>query len=92
METALPSQSYHSLTFPGAAEELVGNLEIPDRPEITGGYADVYHGFWTNPQGERVEVAIKRLKALNPRSRQSGQDSLIRKAETVGITIHLPST
>lgn len=91
METPLSPRPDQTLTFPGAAEELAGDLEIPGRPEITGGYADVYHGFWTNPQGERVEVAIKVLKALNPKSRQSEQDSLIRKAETVGITVHRPS-
>ncbi|KAG8933108.1 RHO1 GDP-GTP exchange protein 2 [Tulasnella sp. 408] len=83
MEIPSTCQPDQSFTFPDTPEELGGILEIPDRPEITGGYADVYHGFWTNSQGEQVEVAIKILKALNPRSRQGDQDSLVKKAETV---------
>lgn len=85
METTQLSRPDWSSMFPHGTEELVGSLEIPDHAEITTGYADIYHGFWTNSQGDKVEVAIKVLKALTPKNRQSGQESLIKKAETVRI-------
>lgn len=64
------------------ADELAGTLEFPNRPAITAGYADIYHGFWTSVQGERVEVAIKEFRALIPRDRQSDPEALRRRTET----------
>lgn len=64
--------------------ELTGALEVSDRPGVSGGYADIYHGFWTNAQGKRVEVAVKELKTLVPRNQQTNQDELMRRAEMVG--------
>lgn len=66
-----------------ASEELAGVLEIDNCPKRSGGYADIYHGFWTNPRGERVEVAVKELRALIPRNQQTREDDLVRKAEMV---------
>lgn len=91
MANTLISHPDCSLAFSDAAEELVGTLEIPGYSQGDGGFADVYHGFWTNSQGERAEVAIKILKTLYPRTRQIGQDSLIKKAEMVGIIDYLHS-
>ncbi|KAG9046593.1 hypothetical protein FS837_004012, partial [Tulasnella sp. UAMH 9824] len=74
-----PHRRFSSLEM---ADELAGTLDSPDRPAITAGYADIYHGFWTSVQGERVEVAIKEFRALIPRDRQSDPDALRRRTET----------
>ncbi|KAG8917276.1 hypothetical protein FRC01_002567, partial [Tulasnella sp. 417] len=62
--------------------ELAGVLEVSRLPELTTGYADVYHGICTPPRRAPLEVAIKEFKALIPRSRQSDREALRRKAET----------
>lgn len=82
-----PHRRFSSLEM---ADELAGTLEFPNRPAITAGYADIYHGFWTSVQGERVEVAIKEFRALIPRDRQSDPEALRRRTETVG-TFKCPS-
>lgn len=71
--------------------ELAGILEVPETPEMTAGYADIYHGYWTSPQGERVEVAVKELRALIPRDRHTEEEALKRKADTVGPLDHRAS-
>lgn len=86
-----------SLVHPGrhftlleTSEELVGFLEVGGRPMMSGGYANIYHGLWTNPHGERVEVAVKELKAIIPKNQQTKPEELIRKAEMVSdITLRL---
>lgn len=82
METPSLVQPGRQFTLLEAVEELAGVLEVPDRPEMTTGYADIYQGFWTNPQGERVQVAIKELRTLIPKNRQTEQEVLKRKADT----------
>ncbi|KAG9046249.1 hypothetical protein FS837_004775, partial [Tulasnella sp. UAMH 9824] len=72
------------LAFSEAAEELLGPLKVPDRPEITAGYAEIYHGVWTSPHGEQVEVAVKEFKTLIPRNRQSDMNELGKRTATVG--------
>ncbi|KAG8913675.1 hypothetical protein FRC01_004433, partial [Tulasnella sp. 417] len=68
-----PNRRFTSLE---SAEELEGTLEVPDRPGISAGYADIYHGVWTSAQGERIEVAIKEFRALIPRDRRSDPEAL----------------
>lgn len=74
------------------AEELAGTLEIPADPVISTGFADIYHGFWTSLQGVRVEVAVKQFKNLVPRVRQTEQEELKKKKETVSILQYLNVT
>lgn len=66
-----------------AAAELEGFLNVSSRPRISAGYADIYHGIWTSPQGERIEVAVKEFRALIPRDRQSDPGVLRRRTEIV---------
>lgn len=86
----IPSTDTGSLVQPGrhleffeTVEELAGTLEVPERPSITAGYADIYRGFWTDPQGVRVQVAIKELRTLIPKDRQTEEEALKTKADTV---------
>lgn len=67
------------------AEELQGHLQVPDRPEVSAGYADIYHGHWTSPQGQHIEVAVKELKTLIPRDRQTDPEALIKRRDIVSI-------
>ncbi|KIO21944.1 hypothetical protein M407DRAFT_122865 [Tulasnella calospora MUT 4182] len=39
-----------------------------DVPLLAGGYADVYQGIWTSPEGKTIEVAVKTLRASRPSS------------------------
>lgn len=71
--------------------ELAGILEVPEVPEITTGYTDIYRGIWKTPQGEHLEVAIKEFKALIPRNRHSDPEALRRRADTVR-TFQRPDT
>lgn len=66
------------------AEELQGELEVSDEADVSGGYADVYRGTWTNPQGEKIEVAVKVFRNLIPKNQHTDREALKRKAETVG--------
>ncbi|KIO17165.1 hypothetical protein M407DRAFT_33188 [Tulasnella calospora MUT 4182] len=59
MDTESLVQPNRKLMFFETVEELLGQLQIPDRPEASAGYADIYHGVWINPQVQQVEVAIK---------------------------------
>ncbi|KAG8907031.1 hypothetical protein FRC00_012193, partial [Tulasnella sp. 408] len=63
-------------------EELAGFLEVPEHPEISKGYAEIYHGVWTKPQGERVEIALKELKSISRMARGSDQEVLQQKIDT----------
>ncbi|KAG8935599.1 hypothetical protein FRC00_010797, partial [Tulasnella sp. 408] len=45
--------------------------------------ADIYHGFWTSPRGQRVEVAIKEFKTPIPKDRTPSQEALTRKADLI---------
>lgn len=83
MDTESLVQPCRQFTSLETSEELAGHLEVRDGPEITTGYADIYHGVWTSPQGERSEVAIKEFKTLTPRSRQSDLEALRRRTDTV---------
>ncbi|KAJ7842103.1 kinase-like domain-containing protein, partial [Mycena olivaceomarginata] len=51
-------------------EELAidGVMLLSDRPVKYGGFADIYHGKYTNSQGEEVEVALKVLKIFQDQS------------------------
>ncbi|KAG8924561.1 hypothetical protein FRC01_011347 [Tulasnella sp. 417] len=53
-------------TLSGIFGELEGTLEVPDRPKLAAGYANIYHGIFLKPQGERVEVAVKEIRGLIP--------------------------
>lgn len=64
------------------AEELQGELEVSDEADVSGGYADVYRGTWTNPQGEKIEVAVKVFRNLIPKNQHTDREALKRKAET----------
>lgn len=66
------------------AEELTGVFDLPGDPQIRTRHADIYHGFWTNPQGVQVEVAAKQLRTLTPQ-RDQDSEAFERIAETVGI-------
>lgn len=48
---------------------------------MRGGYADIYHGVWTNPQGVRLEVAVKELRPLVPSDQHTRPDELNKTAE-----------
>ncbi|KAG9023716.1 hypothetical protein FS837_005656, partial [Tulasnella sp. UAMH 9824] len=81
METESLVQPSRKWMFFETAEELQGHLQVPDLQEVSAGYADIYHGLWTNPQGQQVEVAIKELKALIPRDRHTDPEALIRRRD-----------
>ncbi|KAJ6553268.1 kinase-like domain-containing protein [Mycena capillaripes] len=51
-------------------EELAvhGVVLLSDRPVKYGGFADIYHGQYTNSSGEEVEVALKVLKIFQDQS------------------------
>ncbi|KAG8946587.1 hypothetical protein FRC04_011565 [Tulasnella sp. 424] len=83
MDTASLVQPGRQLEFFETIEELPGTLEVPEHPSMTAGYADIYRGFWSTPQGERVEVAIKELKTPIPKDRKTKQEELKRKADLV---------
>lgn len=76
-------QPHREFNLSEIAEELAGDLAVPDVPEISAGYADIYHGVWTSPQGDQVEVAVKELKALIPKDRQSDREALRKRTDTV---------
>lgn len=76
-------QSHRVFTLSEATEELPGHLDVPNEPEISAGYADIYHGIWTTPQGERLEVAVKELKTLIPKDRQTDREALKKRTDTV---------
>jgi hypothetical protein len=41
---------------------------LNDRPVKYGGFADIYHGQYTNDHGTQVEVALKVLKIFHDQS------------------------
>jgi serine/threonine-protein kinase TNNI3K len=41
---------------------------LNDRPVQYGGFADIYHGQYTNSNGEEVQVALKVLKVFQDQS------------------------
>lgn len=84
MEMKSLVQQDRQFTLFETAEDLAGVLEVPNHPEIATGYGYIYRGFWTSPRGERMEVAIKELRTLVPRGRQSEQEALKHKRDTVG--------
>ncbi|KAG8984290.1 hypothetical protein FRB90_005426 [Tulasnella sp. 427] len=65
-----------SLVQPGLrlsdiADELEGDLADPDETTLillSGGYADVFQSVWTSPTGEKIDVAVKKLRAARPSS------------------------
>ncbi|KAG8985494.1 hypothetical protein FRB90_004659, partial [Tulasnella sp. 427] len=65
-----------SLVQPGLrlsdiADELEGDLADPDETTLillSGGYADVFQSVWTGPTGEKIDVAVKKLRAARPSS------------------------
>lgn len=81
-------QPHREFNLAEIAEELAGGLAAPDVPEISAGYADIYHGVWTSPQGEKTEVAIKELKALIPKDRRSDREALKKRTDTVSNILH----
>lgn len=56
------------LSLRGYAEELEGELIIPQDPRLSGGYADIYRGQWRRSENVEVEVAIKVFKQVWPTS------------------------
>lgn len=63
--------------------ELDGELTRPPRADGTGGYADVYRGIWTRPDGTQTEVAIKVLRNITPNSMTLDREKLRKKVDTV---------
>lgn len=86
METDSTARQHREFTFLETAEELVGDLQVPDHPEVSAGYADIYHGIWTSARGEQVEVAIKELKTIIPKDRQTDTEALKMRRDTVSIS------
>ncbi|KAG9041360.1 hypothetical protein FS837_012372, partial [Tulasnella sp. UAMH 9824] len=82
MDTESLVQPTRRLMFFETAEELEGYLHVPELPEVSAGYADIYHGVWIGPQGQQVEVAIKELKTLIPKDRQTHPEALITRRDT----------
>ncbi|KAG9041017.1 hypothetical protein FS837_012818 [Tulasnella sp. UAMH 9824] len=75
-------QPNRELMFFETDPELAGQLEVPERPEAYGGYADIYHGVWISPEDQRVEVAVKALKDLIPNDKQTDPAELIKRRDT----------
>ncbi|KAG8923337.1 hypothetical protein FRC01_012881 [Tulasnella sp. 417] len=69
-------------------DELAGMLEVPEDAEMSGGYADIYHGTWTSPEGEKVEVAIKVFKKLIRKTKQDDENALIRQTASGLVHLH----
>ncbi|KAG8894182.1 hypothetical protein FRC00_009368, partial [Tulasnella sp. 408] len=65
------------------AEELQGELEVPDEADVSGGHAEIYCGTWTDPQGEKIQVAVKVFKNLIPKNQHTDRDALKRKVEMI---------
>ncbi|KAG9037376.1 hypothetical protein FS837_001440 [Tulasnella sp. UAMH 9824] len=68
-----PANEQYSIVQPGVIltqiqPELDGELSIPEKPILKGGYADIYKGTWTSPDGIKVDVAIKTLRTATPAS------------------------
>ncbi|KAG9033302.1 hypothetical protein FS837_002518, partial [Tulasnella sp. UAMH 9824] len=82
MDTESLVQPNRYLKWFETANELPGDLQIPDHPEVSAGYADIYHGVWTNPQGDQIEVAIKRLRINIPRGKCDDVEALKKKTDT----------
>lgn len=61
-------------------EELAihGVVLLRDRPVKFGGFADIYHGQYTNSKGVKVEVALKVLRAFQDQS-FGGRNLLLQK-------------
>ncbi|KAG9025147.1 hypothetical protein FS837_005065, partial [Tulasnella sp. UAMH 9824] len=89
METESLVQPRRYFTALEIAGELAGVLEILGPPEITTGYADIYHGILKTPGGEHVDVAIKEFKAIIPRNRSSDMEALRRRTDMVGPFKHI---
>lgn len=89
METESLVQPRRYFTASEIAGELVGVLEVLGPPEITTGYADIYHGILKTPGGEHVDVAIKEFKAIIPRNRSTDLEALRRRTDTVGPFEHI---
>lgn len=68
-------------------EELSGELKIRDEAEVSTGYADIYRGTWTSPQGRTTEVAIKVVRQLFPKDKHTNRDALRKRTETVSTII-----
>ncbi|KAF7355813.1 Serine/threonine-protein kinase STY8 [Mycena venus] len=47
-----------------------GVLLLAEHPINHGGFSDIYHGIYTNPGGERIEVALKVLRFFDDKSDQ----------------------
>ncbi|KAG8917837.1 Ankyrin repeat and protein kinase domain-containing protein 1, partial [Tulasnella sp. 417] len=83
MDTESFVQPRRYFTASEIAGELAGILEVLGPPEITTGYADIYHGILKTPEGEQVDVAIKEFKAIIPRNRSSDLEALRRRTDTI---------
>ncbi|KAG9041571.1 hypothetical protein FS837_012078 [Tulasnella sp. UAMH 9824] len=89
MDTESLVQPGRPFTFFETVEELAGILELPEHHKVTPTRADTYYGFWTNPQGERVEVAVKELKSLI--SKEGQADSRLKREVFVWSQITHPN-
>lgn len=83
IDTGSLVQPHRAFNLSDIANELPGYLEVPDRPKLSAGYADIYQGVWTDPQGKRAEVAVKELKDLIPPNMHTDPEMLIRKTDSV---------
>lgn len=71
--SSFPANERYSIVQPGVIltqiqPELDGQPSIPEKPRLKGGYADIYEGTWTRPDGKKVDVAIKILRTATPAS------------------------
>lgn len=76
------------LVQPGApsredTEQLEGSLIVPSQPIMFGGYADIYLGTWTSPEGTQADVAVKILKPIRPASMSCDLIALQQRREKV---------
>jgi hypothetical protein len=51
--------------------EINNVVLIGGHPIKHGGFSNIYHGIYTNPNGERIEVALKVLKIFEDQSDES---------------------
>ncbi|KAJ7454461.1 kinase-like domain-containing protein [Mycena latifolia] len=58
-----------------------------ERPVKYGGFADIYHGKYTNPDGEKIEVALKVLKIFQDQS-DEGRRMILQKFAKEALVWH----
>lgn len=86
---ATSTSEKYSIVQPGVLltelqPELDGVLTKYEPVLLRGGYADIYKGQWTRPDGETIDVAIKELRVATPSSITADRENLRRRIDVVG--------